>query len=72
MLERADLPIRAAELFFYVPAFAVVAFLLFAVIVGPIAGLIAAAVVAIAPVRLRELPRAQASAASSSTSCPTP
>jgi tight adherence protein B len=49
MLERADMPIRAAELLFYVPAFAVVAFLLFAVIVGPIAGIIAAAVVAIAP-----------------------
>jgi tight adherence protein B len=49
MLERADLPVRASELLFYVPAFAVVAFLLFAVIVGPIAGLIAAGVVAMGP-----------------------
>ncbi len=49
MLERADLPIRASELLFYVPAFAVVAFLLFAVVVGPFAGLVAAAVVAIGP-----------------------
>jgi tight adherence protein B len=49
MLERADLPVRASELFFYVPAFAVVAFLLFAVLMGPIAAIIAAAVVAIAP-----------------------
>jgi tight adherence protein B len=49
MLERADLPVRSSELLFYVPAFAVVAFLLLAVIVGPLAGLIAAAAVAIGP-----------------------
>jgi tight adherence protein B len=49
MLERADLPVRASELLFYVPAFAVVAFLLFAVVVGPIAGVIAAGIVAIGP-----------------------
>ena len=49
MLERADLPVRASELVFYVPAFAVVAFLLFAVIIGPLAAIIAAAVVAIGP-----------------------
>jgi tight adherence protein B len=49
MLERADLPVRASELLFYVPAFAVVAFLLFAVVVGPLAGVIAAGIVALGP-----------------------
>src|SRR5689334_11956244 len=49
LLERSDMPIRSTEVLFYVPAFAVVAFLLFAVVVGPIAGLIGAAVVAVGP-----------------------
>src|SRR5690348_6225536 len=49
MLEQADVPLRAAELLFYTPAFAIVAFLLLAVIVGPLAGLIGAIVVAVAP-----------------------
>ncbi len=49
MLEQADVPLRAAELLFYTPAFAIIAFLLLAVIVGPLAGLIGAIVVAVAP-----------------------
>src|SRR5205823_14647163 len=49
LLERADMPVRAAELLFYAPAFAVVGFLLFAVLVGPLAGLIAAGVIALGP-----------------------
>jgi len=49
LLERADVPVRAAELLFYVPAFAVVAFLLLAVSVGPLAGIVAAGVVAVGP-----------------------
>jgi tight adherence protein B len=49
LLERADVPIRAAELLFYVPAFAIVGFLLFAVLIGPLAGIVAAAVIAIGP-----------------------
>jgi tight adherence protein B len=39
-LEQADLPLRGAELVFYVPLFAILVFLLIAVLVGPIAGLI--------------------------------
>jgi tight adherence protein B len=49
MLEQADLPIRAAELLFYAPAFGLIVFLLFAVLMGPIAGLIAGVVVVLAP-----------------------
>jgi len=49
LLERADMPVRAAELLFYVPAFAVVGFLLFAVLVGPLAGVVAAGVIAFGP-----------------------
>jgi tight adherence protein B len=49
MLEQADLPIRAAELLFYAPAFGLIMFLLFAVLMGPIAGLVAGAVVVFAP-----------------------
>jgi tight adherence protein B len=49
LLERADMPVRAAELLFYVPAFAVVGFLLFALLVGPLAGLIGAGVIAFGP-----------------------
>jgi len=50
LLEAADVPLRAAELLFYTPAFAVVMFLLLAVIAGPALGLIGAAVVLVAPV----------------------
>jgi tight adherence protein B len=49
MLEQADVPLRAAELLFYTPAFAIIAFLLLAVVVGPLAGLIGAVVVIAAP-----------------------
>lgn len=50
LLEQADLPLRAAELLFYTPAFAVVAFLLLAVIVGPLAGVLAGVGVLLAPI----------------------
>jgi tight adherence protein B len=49
MLEQADLPLRAAELLFYVPAFAILVFLLFAVLAGPAVGLIGGIVVVVAP-----------------------
>jgi tight adherence protein B len=49
MLEQADLPVRAAELLFYGPAFALLVFLLFAVIAGPMAGVIGGVVVLVAP-----------------------
>ena len=50
LLESADVPLRAGELLFYTPAFTVVVFLLLAVIAGPLIGLVAAAVVLVAPV----------------------
>src|SRR5204863_7735633 len=40
MLEQADLPLRAAELLFYAPAFAILVFLLFAALAGAVAGLV--------------------------------
>ena len=49
LLEQADLPFRAAEVLFYVPMFAVLAFLLVAIVFGPIAGLITAVVVIAVP-----------------------
>jgi tight adherence protein B len=49
MLERADVPIRASEILFYIPTFALVAFLLLALVVGPLAGLIAAGGVLFGP-----------------------
>jgi tight adherence protein B len=49
LLEQADLPVRAAELLFYAPAFALIVFLLFAVIAGPVAGLVGGVVVLLAP-----------------------
>src|SRR5205823_15068238 len=49
MLEQADLPLRAAELLFYAPAFAILVFLLFAALAGPVAGLIGGIVVLLAP-----------------------
>ena len=49
MLEQADLPLRAGELLFYAPAFAIIVFLLFAVIAGPIVGLVGGVIVLLAP-----------------------
>jgi tight adherence protein B len=49
LLEQADLPVRAAELLFYAPAFALLVFLLFAVIAGPVVGLVGGVVVLLAP-----------------------
>ncbi len=49
MLEQADLPVRAGELLFYTPAFALIIFLLFAVIAGPVAGLIGGVIALVAP-----------------------
>jgi tight adherence protein B len=49
MLEQADLPLRAAELLFYAPAFAILVFLLFAALAGPLAGLVGGIVVLLAP-----------------------
>ena len=49
MLEQADLPLRAGELLFYAPAFAIIVFLLFAVIAGPLVGLIGGVIVLLAP-----------------------
>jgi tight adherence protein B len=50
LLEAADVPLRAAEVLFYTPAFAILLFLLLAVVVGPLAGLIGAVILLIAPV----------------------
>jgi tight adherence protein B len=50
LLESADVPLRAAELLFYTPAFALLLFLLLAVVAGPLAGLIGAGAVLVAPV----------------------
>jgi tight adherence protein B len=48
-LEQADLPVRGAELVFYVPVAALLIFLLVAILAGPIAGLIGAGAVAAFP-----------------------
>jgi tight adherence protein B len=50
LLESADVPLRAAELLFYTPAFAILLFLLLAVIFSPIIGLIGAGILCIAPI----------------------
>lgn len=50
LLESADVPLRAAELLFYTPAFAVIAFLLLAVVTNPITALIGGAAVIVAPI----------------------
>ena len=50
LLEAADVPLRAAELLFYTPAFAILLFLLLAVLVSPIAGLIGGVVLCLAPI----------------------
>jgi tight adherence protein B len=49
LLEQADMPLRAAELLFYTPAFAIIVFLLLAVLVGPLAGLVGAIIVLVLP-----------------------
>jgi tight adherence protein B len=49
MLEAADVPLRAAEVLFYAPSFAILVFLLLAVIVGPLTGLVAGVAVLLAP-----------------------
>lgn len=48
-LEEADMPVRAAEVVFYVPIFGILAFLFLALVIGPIAGLIAAGFIGAAP-----------------------
>jgi len=48
-LETADLPVRASELITYVLLGAVAAFLLLAILVGPLVGLVAAAIVGMVP-----------------------
>src|SRR5579859_4776429 len=49
MLEQADLPLRAGELLFYAPVFGLIVFLLFAVLAGPILGLVGGVVVVVGP-----------------------
>jgi tight adherence protein B len=49
LLEQADVPLRAGELLFYTPAFAILLFLLLAVLVGPLIGLVGAVALCIAP-----------------------
>jgi tight adherence protein B len=49
LLQQADLPLRPAELLLYAPVFAVMAFVLGALLFDPIAALILAAVVAVLP-----------------------
>jgi tight adherence protein B len=50
LLEAADVPLRAAELLFYAPAFAIVVFLFLSVVVGPLAGLIGGGAVLVSPI----------------------
>jgi tight adherence protein B len=50
LLEEADIPLRAGELLFYTPAFAILLFLLLAVLVGPLFALIGAVILCIAPI----------------------
>jgi tight adherence protein B len=49
LLEEADIPLRAGELLFYTPAFGILLFLLLAVLVGPLVGLIGAVVLCVVP-----------------------
>ena len=71
LLEQADVPLRAAELLFYTPAFAIIVFLLLAVIAGPLAGLIGGVVVLRRAVRLPQLPRSGRASCASNGSSPT-
>jgi tight adherence protein B len=50
LLEAADVPLRAGEVLFYTPAFAILLFLLLTVVLSPIAGLIGAAILLLAPI----------------------
>jgi tight adherence protein B len=50
LLEEADIPLRAGELLFYTPAFAILLFFLLAVLVGPLFALIGAVVMCVAPI----------------------
>ena len=50
MLEQADLPLRPAEALFYVPIFAIMAFVIFTLLMGPLSGLVVGAIVAGGPV----------------------
>jgi tight adherence protein B len=50
LLEAADVPLRAGEVLFYTPAFAILLFLLLTVIFSPIIGLIGAGILLIAPI----------------------
>lgn len=59
LLEQADLPVRAAEVVFYVPVFAVLVFLLFSLVGGLLAGLIGGTVTLLAPVAFLERRRAR-------------
>jgi tight adherence protein B len=62
-LEQADLPVRGAELVFYVPIGAIFIFLIFAILTGPIIGLIAAGIAVLLPfayVSSRQRSRAKA------------
>ena len=49
MLEAADVPLRAAEVLFYGPAFAVIVFLFLAVVSSPIVGLVVGGALLVAP-----------------------
>jgi tight adherence protein B len=49
MLQQADLPIRPAELLFYVPVFAVMSFVMFALLFDTLVAIVVAAIVAALP-----------------------
>ena len=49
-LEQADLPLRAAEVLFYIPAFTIIAGLIAALALSPISALVIALVVALGPI----------------------
>jgi len=49
MLEAADVPLRAAEVLFYGPAFAVIVFMFLAIVSSPIVGLVVGAALLVAP-----------------------
>ena len=50
LLESADVPLRAGEVLFYTPAFAILLFLLLTVVFNPIVGLVGAGILLIAPI----------------------
>ena len=55
LLERADLPLRAAEMLFYVPAFAILAALLTAIAFSPLAAVMVALLAGLGPVAYVEI-----------------